>query len=130
MSIPETSPAADRRQTAIARGLVHLVRDTYGKGPDQCRVHILEDLVVATLSGGLTAAERTLADAGCWHDVREVRRAWHEAVEPALRALVEDVMCRTVQACMAADHHEPDVRLMAFVLGDPDGPPSPSASSR
>ena len=61
--IPSTLPAhrapGDVR-SAISDGLVALLKEFYGRGPDKAKTYVTDDLVVCLLRGGFTRVAQTL----------------------------------------------------------------------
>jgi uncharacterized protein YbcI len=104
----------------LCNGVVQLLREFAGKGPSRCKGYWAgRDLLVILLSGGFTAAERTLFEAGHGNAVRDGQHALHEALELKMKALVEEVTERAVLAFMNASHQATDLRVELFVL-EPD----------
>jgi uncharacterized protein YbcI len=124
------SPRVQSGQTLVelCNGVVQLLREFAGKGPSRCKAYWVDrDLLVILLSGGFTAAEQTLFDAGRGGSVRDAQHALQDALEVRMTALVEDLTDRTVLAFMSASHQSPDFRVELFVL-KPDEGRSPLAS--
>ena len=110
--IPSTGPlAAD-----ISNAVVRLVREHFGKGPNQAKTLLHDDVVVTVLRGGFTQAEKTLVSAGKGDIVNEARRAMQDVFETEMRAAVESITGRQVEAFMSANHHEPDASVEIFLL--------------
>ena len=51
-------------RTAISDGLVALLKEYYGRGPEQAKTYVNDDLVVCLLRGGFTPVEQTLKQGG------------------------------------------------------------------
>ena len=51
-------------RTAISDGLVALLKEYYGRGPEQAKTYVNDDLVVCLLRGGFTTVEKTLKEGG------------------------------------------------------------------
>ncbi|HEV3322545.1 MAG TPA: Na-translocating system protein MpsC family protein [Solirubrobacteraceae bacterium] len=101
----------------LSNGVVHLLREFAGKGPKRCKAYWAgQDLLVILLSGGFTAADQTLFDAGRGGSVRDAQHALQDALELRMTALVENLTDRTVLAFMSASHQAPDLRVELFVL--------------
>ena len=64
----EEAPSGDVR-TAISDGIVALLKEFYGRGPDKARTYVNGDLVVCLLRGGFTRVEQTLREGGHGDDV-------------------------------------------------------------
>jgi uncharacterized protein YbcI len=101
----------------LCNGVVQLLREYAGKGPNRCKAYWAgHDLLVILLSGGFTAADQTLFDAGRGGAVRDAQHALQDALEIRMKALVEDLTDRKVAAFMSASHQAPDIRVELFVL--------------
>jgi uncharacterized protein YbcI len=118
--IPESeSPRVQGGQMLVelCNGVVHLLREFAGKGPNGCKAYWAgSDLLVILLSGGFTVAEQTLFDAGHGSSVRNAQHALQDALEIKMKALIEDLTDRRVLAFMSASHQAPDLRVELFVL--------------
>src|SRR3954452_14710449 len=115
LTLPTDSPtgplAAD-----ISNAVVRLVREHFGKGPTQAKTLVHDDVVVTVLRGGFTHAEQTLYKAGKGEIVEEGRRAMQDVFEREMRAAVEQLTGRRVEAFLSANHHEPDASVEIFLL--------------
>ena len=100
----------------ISRGLVHLHRRFYGRGPTQAKTYALDDTVMCMLAGGFTTVERTLIDDGRSEDVERIRRSFQQAMRERFTGLVEDATGRSVIAYMSQVHTNPDMAVELFVL--------------
>jgi uncharacterized protein YbcI len=101
----------------LSRGLVQLLRHRAGRGPTEARaLWAGEEALLVLLFGGYTKAEQTLCRHGRPDTAIEYRRAVLTAMEPQMRALVEESIERRVIAVLAAAHHEPDVMAAVFLL--------------
>jgi uncharacterized protein YbcI len=107
----------------LSNAMMALYKQYLGKGPTDCRAYLERDLVVVVLTGGYSAAEQTLFEAGKWHDVRHVRLTWQDSMEVRFTKTIEELTHRTVKAFMSASHQDPDVSVELFVLDEL--PPSP-----
>ena len=105
----------------VSNAVVRLMRDHFGKGPSQARTIVDDDVVVTVLRGGFTVAERTLYRNGRADVVETGRRAMQEVFEREMRATVERITGRNVEAFLSANHHDPDASVEIFLL---DGPPA------
>jgi uncharacterized protein YbcI len=100
----------------ISNEVVRLVRQHFGKGPTQAKTVWQDDVVVTILRGGFTHAEKTLYQAGKGDIVEEGRRAMQAVFEREMRAAVERLTGRRVEAFMSTNHHQPDISVEMFVL--------------
>jgi uncharacterized protein YbcI len=112
----------------LCNGVVQLLREFAGKGPKRCKAYWAgRDLLVILLSGGFTAADQTLFDAGRGSAVRDAQHALQDALEVRMKALVEDLTDRTVLAFMSASHQAPDLRVQLFVFEPDESNPQPAS---
>ncbi len=115
----------------IANEVGRLYKEHYGKGPLTCRTYMQRELVVVVLTGGYTAAEQTLFDAGKWYEVRQTRQLWQDSMKGRFIEKIEELTGRTVKAFMSANHQGPDFAVEMFVLGsDDDEPESETRADR
>ena len=110
-----SQPGGPLRQD-ISNTIVTLFKQRFGRGPTTCRTYLEANLVVLVMSGGYTAAEQTMFDAGKWHDVRQARLAWQDSMEVSFVEAIERLTQRKVGAFMSANHQDPDVTVELFVL--------------
>ena len=108
----------------ISNGIVGLVKEYYGKGPQQAKTYVDDDLVVVVLRGGFTAVEQTLLDAGHTEAVLRQRQLFATVMRERFTAIVEAETGRPVSAHMSAGHQEPDLLAEIFVLA-----PAPSVNA-
>lgn len=111
----------------ISTEVVRLVRQHFGKGPMQAKTIWSDDVVVTLLRGGFTQAERTLLEAGEGQVVDQARRAMQKVFEREMRAAVERITGRRVEAFLSANHHDPDISVEMFVL-QPEAGTEPDAA--
>ena len=107
----------------LSNAFMALYKQYFGRGPVDCRTYLERDLVVLVLTGGFSAGEQTLFEAGKWHDVRHARQAWQDSMEERFTDAIERLTNRTVKAFMSASHQDPDVSVELFVLDET--PPTP-----
>jgi uncharacterized protein YbcI len=100
----------------ISNTIVTLFKQRFGRGPTTCRTYLEADLVVLVMSGGYTAGEQTMFEAGKWYDVRQARLAWQDSMEAHFVNAIERLTERTVRAFMSANHQDPDITVELFVL--------------
>jgi uncharacterized protein YbcI len=104
----------------ISRGLVHLHRRFYGKGPTKAKTYAVNDTIMCMLKGGFTTVERTLIDDGRSEDVERIRRSFQQSMKERFTDLVEEATGRTVIAYMSQVHTDPDMAVELFVLEPAD----------
>lgn len=105
--------------TAISTQVVGLLRERAGRGPTKASTAILDDLVLVTLSDCLTRAEQLLVEGGDEDLVDQLRHGVHHAMRAPAIAIIEKLTGRQVAAYLTDQHLDPDVAIIAFVLGPP-----------
>ena len=118
--LPDEQPrgALGDVRTAISDGLVALLKEYYGRGPDRTKTYVNGDLVVCLLRGGFTRVEQTLLDGGHGDDVIRQRMVFQEVMRPRFEKVVEDATGRKVIGFMSGNHQDPDMLCEVFVLAD------------
>jgi uncharacterized protein YbcI len=104
----------------ISRGIVHLHRRYYGKGPTKAKTYAMNDTVVCMLSGGFTAVEETLIADGKTEDVENIRRSFQKTMRDQFTEVVRQATGRAVIAYMSQVHSTPDMAVELFVLEPAD----------
>jgi uncharacterized protein YbcI len=121
--MPPDSPAerlaGGQLRAAISNAVVHIQRESLGRGPTKARTEVADNMVVVILEDTLTKAERSLVDSGDQDEVRRVRQRFQRAMRDDLVAAVQALTGRTVLAFMSDSHIEPDLACEVFVL-EPD----------
>ena len=111
----EYTDAGDVR-TAISDGLVALLKEYYGRGPDQTKTYVDDDLVVCVLRGGFTRVEQTLLDGGHGDDVIRQRMAFQQVMRDRFEQVVEHATGRKVIGFMSGNQQNPDMISEVFIL--------------
>ena len=89
MSLPQTKGQMEAR---IATAITKFEREHLGRGPQEVRTWIMEDLVLVRLKGVLTPAEEKLArDPEGHHLVKDVRRQLLEGSRSILDEMILDL---------------------------------------
>ena len=110
-------PSGDVR-TAISDGIVALLKEFYGRGPDKTKTYVNDDLVVCLLRGGFTRVEQTLREAGHGEDVIRQRMAFQDVMRERFTKVVEDATGRRVIGFMSGNQQNPDMICEIFVLAE------------
>jgi uncharacterized protein YbcI len=119
-SRPQRGPAAVDVRTAISDGLVALLKEYYGRGPEQAKTYISDDLVVCVLRGGFTPVEETLRAGGHGEDVIRQRMAFQEVMRERFASVVEDATGRRLVGFMSGNQQTPDMICEVFILAHND----------
>ena len=115
---PSSAPGDVRTQ--ISDGIVALLKEYYGRGPEKTKTYVTNDLVVCLLRGGFTPVEQTLLDGGHGEDVIRQRMAFQEVMRERFEKVVADATGRRVIGFMSGNHQDPDMICEVFVLAPND----------
>lgn len=110
-----TTATGDVR-TEISDGLVALLKEYYGRGPDRTKTYVNDDLVVCLLRGGFTRVEQTLLEGGHGDDVIRQRMAFQQVMRKRFEEVVERATGRQVVGFMSGNQQDPDMICEVFVL--------------
>jgi uncharacterized protein YbcI len=117
----EPVPASDGDvRTAISDGLVALLKEYYGRGPERTKTYVSDDLVVCLLRGGFTRVEQTLFEGGHGEDVIRQRMAFQNVMRERFEGVVEEATGRKVIGFMSGNQQDPDMICEIFVLASND----------
>ena len=117
--IDPTTASGDLR-TEISDGLVALLKEYYGRGPDRTKTYVNDDLVVCLLRGGFTRLEQTLLEGGHGDDVIRQRMAFQQVMRTRFEQVVERATGRKVVGFMSGNQQDPDMICEVFVLAPDD----------
>jgi uncharacterized protein YbcI len=110
------SHASGDVRTAISDGIVALLKEFYGRGPDKAKTYVNGDLVVCLLRGGFTRVEQTLREGGHGDDVIRQRMAFQDVMRERFERVVEEATGRSVVGFMSGNQQDPDMICEVFVL--------------
>jgi uncharacterized protein YbcI len=112
----DRSTASGDVRTEISDGLVALLKEYYGRGPEQTKTYVYDDLVVCLLRGGFTRVEQTLFEGGHGDDVIRQRMAFQNVMRHRFEEVVERATGRKVIGFMSGNQQDPDMICEVFVL--------------
>jgi uncharacterized protein YbcI len=116
---PRESLTGGKLLSEITNRIVGLIRQHYGRGPIKAKTHVLDNLIVCTLSDGLTAIERTMVEGGEADWVVGLRREFQHLMETRYRELIEQLTGRRVLAFLSDVHLDPDITIEVFLMDAP-----------
>jgi uncharacterized protein YbcI len=99
--------------------MVRAKKQFFGKGPEQAKSYMLDDLLVVVMRGGLTTAEQTMLRFGRQSMVRQCRQLFEDEMTELLTGLVEQTTGRTVINYQSQIMFDPDVIVEMFLFGEP-----------
>lgn len=116
VSEPRPAAASGDVRTAVSDGLVALLKEYYGRAPQQAKTYVNDDLVVCLLRGGFTPVEQTLREGGHGEEVIRQRMAFQDVMRERFAQVVEHATGRRVVGFMSGNQQEPDMICEVFVL--------------
>ncbi len=113
----EQPPTAASPLLEIANVMVHLYKDTFGRGPSKARAQFSgSDTLVVLLEDIMTTNERRLLSLGEHALIREQRLFLQLAIEDEKRSAVERILRRRAIACISGSDPARDLAAEAFLL--------------
>ena len=107
-------------RTDISDGIVALLKEFYGRGPERTKTYVSDDLVVCLLRGGFTRVEKTLLEGGRSRAVIEQRMAFQEVMRERFEGVIERATGRRVIGFMSGNQQDPDMICEVFILAPSD----------
>ncbi len=116
-------------EAEISKAIVEFEKEYMGRGPDETRTYLLDDMVVVRLNRVLTLAEKQLAKADQSAKgralVKQVRSELLEKARPFLDKTVTDITGRKVISLHTDISTLTGERIIVFTLGDPQAGGNP-----
>ena len=110
-------------EAEISDAIVKFELDYMGRGPEEARTYIIDDLVLVRLRGVLTPAERQLGGEDGTSQgrtlVKEIRRELIEKARPFLEAIIRDVTGQEVRSLHTDISTRIGERIIVFSLAGP-----------
>lgn len=99
--------------------MVRAKKQFFGRGPEQAKSYMLDDMLFVVMRGGLTRAEETMLRFGQQDMVRRFRQLFENEMTPVLTSLVEQTTGRTVVNYQSQIMFDPDIIVEMFVFEQP-----------
>src|SRR5688572_20808629 len=99
--------------------MVRAKKQFFGKGPEQAKSYMLDDLLIVVMRGGLTTAEETMLRFGQQGMVRQFRQLFENEMTELLTGLVERTTGRAVVNYQSQIMFDPDIIVEMFFFADP-----------
>jgi uncharacterized protein YbcI len=99
--------------------MVRAKKQFFGKGPEQAKSYMLDDLLIVVMRGGLTTAEQTMLRFGQPDMVRQFRQLFENESTELLTGLVERTTGRAVVNYQSQIMFDPDIIVEMFFFADP-----------
>src|SRR5437763_12358345 len=80
----------------LSDNMVRAKKEFFGKGPEQAKSYMLDDMLFVVMRGGLTTAEQTMLRFGRQNMVRQFRQLFENEMTELLTTMVEQTTGRTV----------------------------------
>ncbi len=110
-------------EAEISQAIVKFERDYMGRGPEDVRTYLLDDIILVRLSNVLTPAERQLADSGPESQgralIKQVRMELLEKSRPLLDAIIHDITGKRTKSLHTDISTQTGERVIIFSLKDP-----------
>jgi uncharacterized protein YbcI len=121
-------------EAEISDAIVRFELDYMGRGPEEARTYLIDDMVVVRLRGVLTPAERQLAGADGTPQGRElikqVRRELIVKARPLLETIIADITGQAVRSIHTDISTTQGERIIVFSLAGPARFPAEQAPSQ
>ena len=103
----------------ISNEMVRAKKQFFGKGPEQAKSYMLDDLLIIVMRGGLTTAEQTMLRFGRENLVRGFRQLFENEMTETLTGLVERTTGRRVVNYQSQIMFDPDIIVEMFFFDQP-----------
>lgn len=122
-----------RAEALISEGVVRFELQHMGRGPEDARTYLLDDMVIVRLRGVLTPAEKQLAQKGIGEAsaeergrtlVKQMRTELIERASDILEGIILSVLGRTVRSMHTDISTVTGERVIVFILGEEAREPS------
>jgi uncharacterized protein YbcI len=104
--------------TRLSNEMVQAQKEFFGKGPEQAKSYILDDILLIVMRGGLTTAEKTMLEFGHPDLVRQFRQLFENEMTGRLTEMVERVTGRKVATYQSQVMFDPHVIVEMFIFDE------------
>ncbi|MCF7973563.1 MAG: DUF2294 domain-containing protein [Phycisphaerae bacterium] len=110
-------------EAQISEAIIKFEKEYMGRGPDETKTYIIEDMIVIRLQRVLTPAEQQLAKSNDTANgrtlIKQVRRELLEKARPLLAAMVLDITGHAVVSLHTDISTASGERIIIFTLNAP-----------
>src|SRR3954453_22966359 len=99
--------------------MVRAKKQFFGKGPEQAKSYMVDDMLFVVMRGGLTAAEETMLRFDRPNMVRQFSQLFENEMTELLTGLVEETTGRRVVNYQSQIMFDPDIIVEMFVFEEP-----------
>lgn len=121
-------------EAEISEAFVKFEREYMGRGPEEVRTYLLEDMIIVRLHGVLTPAERQLARSDSeGHGralIKQVRMELLEKARPLLETIIRDLTGQTVKSLHTDISTVTGERVIVLSLAGAIGVKVPTSATR
>ncbi|MFN2350326.1 MAG: DUF2294 domain-containing protein [Kiritimatiellia bacterium] len=105
----------------ISEAIIRFEREYMGRGPEEARTYVIDDLIIVRLRGVLTPAEKQLARSEGQGRalIKQVRMELLEKARPLLAALIQEITGRPVRSLHTDISTVTGERMIIFSCGHP-----------
>src|SRR5919198_240571 len=104
----------------ISNEVVRAQKEFFGKGPEQAKSYLLDDLLIVVLRGGMTPAEETMLEFGEQDMVRQFRQLFQNRTAERFKHMIGAATGRNVVNYQSQVLFDPDLVVEIFVLDTPE----------
>jgi uncharacterized protein YbcI len=116
----ETPKTKGQVEAEISEAIIKFEKEYMGRGPDETKTYLIDDMIVVRLQRVLTPAEQQLAkfedQANGRTLIKQVRRELIEKARPLLAAMVLDITGRKVHSLHTDISTTTGERIIVFTL--------------
>lgn len=112
-------------EAEISEAIIKFEREYMGRGPEEARSYLIDDLILVRLRGVLTPAERQLAKSESSGQgqgrslIKQVRMELLEKARPLLEVLVHDITGQNIKSLHTDISTATGERIIVFSLAGP-----------
>jgi uncharacterized protein YbcI len=118
LSAEPPEPRGGDMLARLSDEMVRAKKQFFGRGPEQAKSYMLDDLLIVVMRGGLTTAEQTMLRFGRENLVREFRQLFENDMTKVLTGLVEQTTGRTVVNYQSQIMFDPDIIVEMFFFAE------------
>ncbi|NOZ29424.1 MAG: DUF2294 domain-containing protein [Chloroflexi bacterium] len=117
--MPLVQPSKGQMEAEITKAIIQFEREHLGRGPQEARAWIIQDLILVRLKGVLTPAEAKLAqDTEGRNLIKQVRMQLIEGSRPLLEAMIQDITGVSVVSLHSDVSTQTGERIIVFTLAE------------
>ena len=117
--MPPVQPSKGQMEAEITKAIIQFEREHLGRGPQEARTWIIQDLILVRLKGVLTPAETKLAqDAEGRNLIKQVRMQLIEGSRPLLEKMIQDITGVSVVSLHSDVSTQTGERIIVFTLAE------------